>query len=482
MDTNLKESTNKNLTVQELDGIKLNSWQYLKGILSFILFSGIAIFVFFVNVTIGDESNIVFVWIFNFFVNILGNFGLWLILFIMIVNMALHVWAKYIYKGDKTSKLYQFYKGENFIYTILYAVGIFYMSVFTFNVTFVDFYGPNIFVGNHTGGTVISHIVLPVGWIILVGAVFMPFLVNFGLLEFFGTLLDPLMRPIFKLPGKASLNAITSMFTAATLAVLITSKLYKQNVYTARETVILATSFCTVSIGFTHLVVATAGMSHMFVQIYTTVLVVCFILVAIMIRIPPLSRKSTAYYNGIEQTEEEVKADAKFTSKTINKSVDRALKRAYTAKNPLKEVIVNCVDAAKIIPQVTTLISAVGISALILAEYTPIFQWLGVIFIPIISLLQIPDAALIAPSLPVGLAEMFLPVLLIASNVDIISEQARFFITTVSLVQIIFFAETASVMIAAKVPISVKELVICFFQRTLIAMPLVAIATHILIP
>jgi len=471
----------KNLTAIELDGIKLNGGQYTKGAIAFVLFSALAIFVFFISLTIGGNSNIVFGHIFNFFVELLGNFGLWVMLAVMIGNLVLHIWAKYIDRGRGGSSLAKFYEGENIVYTLLYFIGIFYMVVFTLHVNVPGFEGPDIFVSGATGGTVISFIVLPVGWIILTGAVFMPFLVNYGMLEFIGTLLEPLMRPVFKLPGKAALNAIASLFTAATLAVLITSRLHKQNIYTEREAVILATSFCTVSIGFTHLVVATAGMSHYFVQIFATGMIVCFIIAAIMIRIPPLSRKKQEFFDGREQTEEERTADARFTLGTVTKSVDRALKRAYTANNPLVEIRKNVIDAAKIIPQVMTLISAVGITALIIAEYTPIFQFVGQIFQPLIILLQIPNAAEIAPSMLVGIAEMFLPVLLIADQVDVLTEQARFFVTTVSIVQIIFFAETASVIIAAKLPISVKELVICFFERTLIAMPLVALATHILV-
>ena len=468
-------------TSNELDKIKLSGPQYARGAVTFLIFSSIAVFVFFVNLTIGENSNIVFGWIFNFFVDLLGNFGLWVMTVVMAGNLVLHVWAKYIDRGKSGSAISKFYAGDKPLYTFIYLVGVFYMVVFTLHTNLPGFVGPDIFVSGGTGGTVISHIVLPVGWIILTGAVFMPLLINFGLLDLMGTLLDPLMRPLFKLPGKGALDATASLFTATTIAVLITNRLYKAKIYTEREAIILATSFCTVSIGFTHLVVSTAGMSHYFVHIFATSMVVCFILAAIMIRIPPLSRKKQAYIDGTLQTEEERMSGARFTSKTLSVSFDRAFKRAYTASNPLVEVRKNVVDALKIIPTVMTMISAIGITALIIAEYTPVFQWMGFVFRPIIALLQIPDAAAIAPSIPVGIAEMFLPVLLIAGQVDVISEQARFFVTTVSIVQIIFFAETASVILAAKLPVSVKELVICFFERTLLAMPLVALATHLLV-
>ena len=87
---------------------------------------------------------------------------------------------------------------------------------------------------------------------------------------------------------------------------------------------------------------------------------------------------------------------------------------------------------------------------------------------------------MIAPSLPVGIAEMFLPVLLIQDQVAVLSEAARYMVVTVSMVQIIFFSETIVVMMATKIPVTLKELVICFFERTILAIPFTAIVMHLL--
>lgn len=86
---------------------------------------------------------------------------------------------------------------------------------------------------------------------------------------------------------------------------------------------------------------------------------------------------------------------------------------------------------------------------------------------------------MVAPSLPVGIAEMFLPVLIIANKINEIPEMSRFFICVVSMVQIIFFSETGTVMLTTKLPVKFKELVLLFFMRTLIAMPFAALAAHL---
>ena len=125
------------------------------------------------------------------------------------------------------------------------------------------------------------------------------------------------------------------------------------------------------------------------------------------------------------------------------------------------------------------MLSAIGVSAMIIAEYTPIFTWIGYIFQPILQLLQVPDAAEIAACMPIGIAEMFLPVLIIQGKVATLAYEARAFVCLVSMCQIIFFSETATVMLATKSPISFKEIIICFLERTILAMPLAAICIHL---
>ncbi len=469
------------MSSQELDKISLSGKEKTIGLLKFILGTAIAYVVFFTNLTIGDESQVVFGWIYNFFIDILGVAGFWLLVVVIGGNLILHVFSKYIDKGKKHPKLAKYYAEDNIIHTFLYALGTIYVVCYALHETFGAAAAmPEIIVGASTGGSVVPPIVLGVVFIIFVGAFFMPFLLNYGAIEMIGALLEPLMRPLFRVPGKAALDATASFVSSSSLAVIITSRLYKGNVYTEREAVSVATCFSAVSIGFAYLVIDTAGMSHFFTPIYAISFLSAFVISAIVVRIPPISKKSNLYYNGKEQTAEELSGDSKFDSKIFGRAYTRAVKRAYTANNIFAEIKNSLVDGFRIMPQVLSMLSAIGVSALILAEYTPFFAILGSVFEPLLQVLQIPDAAAIAPSIPVGIAEMFLPVLLIQNDIGVISEAARFFVCVVSMVQIIFFSETATVMLATKLPIKFHEIIICFIERTIIALPIAALFTHIL--
>ena len=60
--------------------------------------------------------------------------------------------------------------------------------------------------------------------IFLFAGLLLPFLTNFGLLEFFGSMMVYIMRPLFKIPGRSSIDALTSWIGDGTIGVLMTSK------------------------------------------------------------------------------------------------------------------------------------------------------------------------------------------------------------------------------------------------------------------
>lgn len=467
-----------NMSSKELDNISLSSSQYKQGAIKCVFFTVIAIFVFFVPISINGKSDVPFGYIYNFFVDILGNLGLWLVSMLMIGNFIANIYGKYISKTNE--KLKEYYSEDSIFHTILYFLGAVYTTVYALHITVEGFVGPEFIVGSSTGGTVIPSVVLGVMWIIPVGAFFMPFLLNYGAIEFIGALLEPFMRPIFKVPGKSALNAVASFVSSSSLGVLITDRLYKQNVYTKKETVAIATSFSAVSVGFAFLVINTAGLGEHFIKVYFSSLLISFIVAIFMVRIPPIYKKPDEYYDGTIQTDEDRKSEIKLDKGIAKNGIDRAFKKAYIANNIFLEIKSSILDSLTVVPKVLSLLAAVGISALILAEFTPIFEWLGLVFEPILNILNVPNAKEIAPSVPVGIAEMFLPVLLIADKVEMIDIGARYFITALSMVQIIFFSETVVVMIATKMPIKLWELVVCFIQRTIIAMPFVALFMHIM--
>ena len=460
-----------------LDGLMLNKSQFNQGMIKSFIFTIIAIFIFFVPVTINGATDISFGFIYKFIKSSLGILGLWFVLSIVVVNGFLSVYAKFMSK-NKSSKIYQYYEEDSKIHVLLYLVGSAFSFVYLLFVTF-DAAVPMWLVGSHTGGSIIP-VVLDVAWIIPVGSFFMPFLLNYGIVDFIGSLMEPLMRPVFKVPGKSAVNAIASFVSSSSVGVLITSKLMKTGVYTKKEAVIIATGFSAVSVGFAYMVIETAGLSEYFIPVYFSSMLITLIVSFFMCRIPPVSTKPSVYLDGSIQDLSNMKNESSYSKGMLKLGFNRAVKKAYTAPNLVKEISSSLLDGYYVLPKVISLMSAVGVTALLIASYTPIFDWIGFLFEPLLTLLRVPNAAEIAPSFSVGIAEMFLPVLLIADQIDILSEGARYMVVAVSMVQIIFFSETVVVMISTKIPISLTELIMCFFERTIIAIPISAIFMHLM--
>lgn len=457
-----------------LDSFELSKSNFKIGTLKSIICTFIAIFVFFVPITINGETDITFGFIYNGLQNFFGVIGLWLITIMVVVTALLSIYGKYI---TKHGKIYDYFKGDSVIHPILYMLGATFAVLYTLDST-TSFTGPQFIVGPSTGGTVIPSIAVSVFWIIFVSSFVMPFLTNYGFIDFIGALLEPLMRPVFKLPGKAAVNALVSFLSSSSVGVLISNKLYKRGVYTEKEVVLVATGFSAVSVGFAYMVIKTAGLQEQFAFVYIISALVTLMISAFIARLWPFSKKRNIYLNGKAQVPEDLK-HTKSPHGIFKTGINRAVKKAYTTPPILSEISLALKDGFAVIPKVVTSICVIGTDALIIAENTPIFKILGYLFLPLLNLLKVPNAAEIASSFPVGIAEMFLPVLLIADRVSVLHPGARFLVTSVSICQIIFFAETIVVMMSVNLPLKLWELVVVFIERTILAIVFCSIIMHL---
>ena len=118
--------------------------------------------------------------------------------------------------------------------------------------------------------------------------------------------------------------------------------------------------------------------------------------------------------------------------------------------------------------KISAYIMCIYVLVMVVVKNTNIADYLGIPFVPILNLLGIPNAAEIAPSFILGLAEVALPSAFI-SGLGVVAVPA---------LQIIMFSNSAVSIMESDIPLNVGKLVIIFFLRTLIAMPLVAIVTH----
>jgi nucleoside recognition membrane protein YjiH len=333
--------------------------------------------------------------------------------------------------------------------------------------------GPQAITSDSTGALVLNELLPVLFSVFIFAGMLLPLLLNYGLLELCGTLLTKIMRPVFNLPGRCAIDCMASWLGDGSVGILLTSKQYEARFYTQREAAVIGTTFSAVSITFSLVVISQVKLEHMFIPFYLTVCLAGFTAAVIVPKLPPLRWKSDNY---IDQTprhadDEVVPAHHHVLSWGLHQALEKA-QRAGGFKDVLKEGCRNVIDMVfGIIP----VVMAIGTLALIVAEYTPIFDYMGMPFIPLLELLQIPEATAASKTIVVGFADMFIPSIL-ASAIE--SDITRFVIAALSVTQLIYMSEVGALLLGSKIPVNVIELFIIFILRTLVTLPIIALVAH----
>ncbi|MBN8235150.1 YjiH family protein [Halobacillus kuroshimensis] len=365
---------------------------------------------------------------------------------------------------------------SNFLQSLFY-IHPFWLTIRTMGALFaictIFKWGPSWLYADITGGTVLySLIPVLTTWFLFAGLL-MPLMLEFGLMEFVGSIFRKIMYPLFKLPGRSSIDAFASWMGSGTVGVLITTRQYEEGFYTKREAAVISTTFSVASIAFSLVVITFIGLEHMFVQFYLTTVVAGLAAAVICPRIPPLSRKKDEYYEPVgKQISEAVPEDTSNFQWGLQKALEKAQK-VTGFKQVARQGVQNVIDIwFGLLP----LVMALGTLALILAEFTPVFTYLSYPFVGLLNLLQIPSAVETAPAMLVGFADMFLPAV-VGSGIE--SELSRFVIAAVSLTQLIYMSEVGILLIKSKIPVGIVDLLVIFLQRTLITLPIIAVMAHV---
>ena len=367
------------------------------------------------------------------------------------------------------SRLAHYHKKDGLTNGILFILSAFFAVLLVFGI------GPDWLLNDDVGGLSL-YLGGSVFITVMVAGFFVLFLTEFGFLDFVGTLMEPLMRPLYRLPGRSAVDAIASFVAAPAVGIFLTNKLYTSGYYNEREAAGIATNFSICSLGFFALLATIGGITDYLPHMILVSFVINFSIAAVMMRIPPISRKKNEYY---DKPAEDLIEDDQSGVKTslLAKASNRASQRAAEASK--EDLLMGLWAAAAFAQKILAYVLSIATVALLIATYTPVFDYLGYLVEPVIQLTQLPDAAAIAPTVLISIAEIALPAIIIA-GVDNVDPMTVFFVCTLSTVQIIFFTESANAMLESDIPLSVLELVVIFLIRTAIAIPLVAIGTHLI--
>ncbi len=437
-----------------------------KGLAKLLIFSGLGILFFFIPLIPMGKANQTFLvyavaMVKGFLLPILPKLVLGAV-YLLIVQCLLAKFA-----GDKFPTIKRRYGSVKNYSIVLYCIGAVLGTMVYLKV------GPELLLDRGVGGLGMGLAGTVIVTIIIAGLM-VPFIAEFGFLELVGVTIEPFMRPLFKVPGYASIDAVASFVANPTVGIFFTNKLYNEKRYTTREACSIATNFSFISLGFFAVMCQSANIMDHYGSVVLSSFVLSFVMAFIVIRIPPLRGMPDTFIDGSSRNNEH---RVRFGTELIKTGFNAGLAKAATSEvGPIfKRYGVEVFIFAQ---KIAAYILCLSIITLWLEKSTPIFTILGQPFVPLLSLLQIPNPVDIAPGMILGLAEVALPATYISGMA--LPVESAFFVVVVSALQIIMFSNSAVSIMESDIPLGAGKLILMFIVRTLVAMPLVAIVTHML--
>ena len=471
--------------------------------LKFILFSAFGVFSFFINfklpeyqINIGAwhwglvkaQSNVLCSHLTNFIKAALytGNFKampfiVWAIGLVAVLDV---LWLRRE-KGwkDKITSAFSIFKIIGFIVLCMNIIDIYFgVHMAAMNWMFDPVASLN---DNSIANFVMANTLVTICISIPCASLFLPFLVDYGLVDFVGVFVRLIMRPVFKLPGRAAIIMVTAFlgnFSAGHIAV---NDQYKSGRMTERESVCIDTSLSTVSVGFLMALATNTGLNNPelwdgknYWNLYFWVAFLITLLVALIgVRIYPLRKIPDNFYPGSTPDPEKIVRTglihaAFMEALTIVDNQDPLIKRiGYIEKETL--YVLGTVSAGT---------SFFGTFGVVLYTFTPIIKGLGYIFWPFFRIFGFTGAELstACTGAMISFVEVTVPALLVSAGVW--SLRLRFMLAVLPVTSIIFLASFVPCCMGTEVPVKFGHLCIIWLERMILSILITGLFAVLLFP
>ena len=161
--------------------------------LKFICFSILGIFIFFVQITVGEYHGIPLDIFTSWLQTSLGKVAAYLALAVVVAGAV----KPFVTKTWNKSAI-------DIIFTLFKLFGVVASFMVVFN------FGPEPVLNPDNGPYLFGSLVQPVVYMIVFGAPLLCLMVNYGLVDFVGIFVRPLTRTLWKTPGRSAVDAVSS--------------------------------------------------------------------------------------------------------------------------------------------------------------------------------------------------------------------------------------------------------------------------------
>ncbi|SHH52900.1 YjiH family protein [Clostridium grantii] len=436
-----------------------NGYRTKQNIMKLIIFTAIGVFYYMIPFKVNGETTMCIAFIENLIMDHIKHYTM-----IAVIFMILLAVASLFFSTIGKNKIHSEYFKKLFEVDVKSLVWRIAGSI----LLFLGFFqvGPEMIWSEYTGGFIASYLMPALIILFAFALMFISLLLDYGGMELLGGVIEPIFKPLFKLSGPGSLMALIGWFGSGTSCMIVTDKTHKAGRLTTKECSTIIFGFAIISFPVTF--VYSTGIGGLdvayFPQLTIALILIAIISTFILVRIPPISKKSTSYYN--DQAPQVKEND---NSSRWQKIIDSALKKADQAPSFGAMIKEGLKETFTLMVEVFPMITVVAVTVLVISENTPVFDVMAIPFAPILTAMGLPEAAAAAPSFFTGFADLILPFL---GSASVSSQLTKFVICVVAITQVFCMSEGGVILMKSSMNIKFKDLAIIFIVKTVIAIPI----------
>ncbi|WP_281679835.1 YjiH family protein [Synergistes jonesii] len=303
-----------------------------------------------------------------------------------------------------------------------------------------------------------------------------PLIMDFGLVQFIAVFASPVMRPLFRVPGRAAVDCVASWLGSSSMGVVFTAKMYDAGYYTDREAAAIVCGFSLAGIYNIYAIAELFDIEYAMPQILSVVYFTMALLAAVMPRVWPLSSIPDSYYRGRDNYHAHKVGRREHSTFGWALLRGTACARHMNARKYLRES--SAIICALLLSTVPLMITF-GTLFVVVAETTRIVSVLSVPAAAALEALGAAEADIIAAATVFSFVDHFLAA---ACGRLLLTEQACFICICLSITGLINLTEVGLHVWHSNIPLRFWQMTAVYVMRVFLSAIVVIPAAGVLFP
>jgi len=419
--------------VKNINKYEKESSEYFENILKMIVYSLVGIIIFFIPININNELKTILYHISNKIQMSYSN----LLEFCIIIFTLLMTLKDY--KKKSTNKIIIFLK----FLSVLILVDLFYNETY-------------LFIQNENTILILKSIIFNLITLLPLCSIFIPFILEYGLLEIVESYFHPITKKLFKISGKSFLNLLIFLFTDCFCGYYMANLLYNKGKLRLNELYIVISNFSIMSLPM--MIYTYDELNLKKYSFFIVIFIIMIISNIILCRLYPLNKIKKSYAVKSEYKETIHKKD-KFRS-GVNKYLNNKNKKKLYL-NILDNLETSISTSIKVISNIVIIFFLLEI----LLNNKMVIYSLSKIFYPVINLINLNNVDILSESI---IRIFYNNIMTIEWATFTIDYNTRFLIGVLLALGGISLTSNIVYLISSSLKIDIKNFILIYFEKIVI--------------